>query len=96
MASERHHAQLDDQHPAGNELDPDEPMTPLWLPLLGLGLLLLAILLFVATRPDEASIAEHGAERAAAEPNDVALAQPSRMPRPAASLLLPRKVAPPH
>jgi hypothetical protein len=30
----------------------DEPRTPLWLPLLGLGLLLSVVLYFIASRPD--------------------------------------------
>jgi hypothetical protein len=35
-----------------DELDPDEPRTPLWLTLLGGGLFLLALLLFLLTRTD--------------------------------------------
>src|SRR5688572_10734345 len=48
-----------------DELDPDEPRTPMWLPLLGGGLFLLALLLFLATRSDEEPIAEDTADTAA-------------------------------
>jgi len=55
-----------------DELDPDEPHTPMWLPLLGGGLFLLALLLFLATRSDEEpsadSAAEPTAEQAPAAP----------------------------
>ena len=42
-----------DAETESDELDPDEPRTPLWLPLLGGGLFLLALLLFLATRSDD-------------------------------------------
>src|SRR5690606_35153722 len=42
-----------DHHTDSDELDPDEPRTPMWLPLLGGGLFLLALFLFLATRTDE-------------------------------------------
>jgi hypothetical protein len=41
-----------DSHAAGDELLPDEPHTPLWLTLLGAALGLLAVIYFVATRPE--------------------------------------------
>ncbi len=58
----------DDHHDL--EPPPDEPESPGWLPLLGGGLLLLALLLFLVMRSPEA-------EEAAAEPGtaDVAAAQ---------------------
>lgn len=48
-----------------DELDPDEPRTPMWLPLLGSGLFLLALLLFLATRTDEEPVDEISADPAA-------------------------------
>jgi hypothetical protein len=43
-----------DAHDAGHddeELSADEPRTPMWLPLVGAVMFLVAIVLFVATRP---------------------------------------------
>lgn len=48
-----------------DELDPDEPHTPMWLPLLGGGLFLLALFLFLATRSDEEPAAEVSADAVA-------------------------------
>lgn len=36
-----------------DELDPDEPRTPMWLPLLGSALFLVALMLFLATGSDD-------------------------------------------
>jgi len=85
-----------DHHTDSDELDPDEPRTPMWLPLLGGGLFLLALFLFLATRTDEeptdetsagAEIAaEDGApgEEAAAPAAAPAAARAQRAPSPAA------------
>jgi hypothetical protein len=54
-----------DHHYEGIPADrpgPDEPRTPLWLPLLGIGLLLTALLAFVLTRPPGKTGAELAAE----------------------------------
>lgn len=48
-----------------DELDPDEPRTPMWLPLLGSALFLVALMLFLATRSDDEV-------KAKAEPSDSA------------------------
>jgi hypothetical protein len=62
-----------DDHGAssGDELDPDEPRTPLWLPLLGLCLFVGAIVVALlnqkpAPKPAEAPAASASAEAAAA------------------------------
>jgi hypothetical protein len=63
-------------------LAPDEPPTPLWLPLVGAALFLLAIIAFAATRdagqPSASSAAEAGSAAAAS-------AQPPVGDRPAAA-----------
>ncbi|HEU5076942.1 MAG TPA: hypothetical protein VFU02_22280 [Polyangiaceae bacterium] len=53
-----------------DELDPDEPRTPMWLPLLGGGLFLLALFLFLATRTDAEPIAENSGDAAAEQAPD--------------------------
>jgi hypothetical protein len=53
-----HEQHRDDHDSADDALDPGEPETPMWLPLLGIGLLLLSILVFVATRPADDDTAE--------------------------------------
>jgi len=71
-----------DHETDSDELDPDEPRTPMWLPLLGGGLFLLALLLFLATRSDEEPIAEDTADAtaaaAASAPAEQAPAQAAR------------------
>jgi hypothetical protein len=54
---------------SGDELDPDEPRTPLWLPLLGLCLFVAGLAYGIATNdaatPAEGSGGEENAEGAA-------------------------------
>jgi len=69
-----------DHETDSDELDPDEPRTPMWLPLLGGGLFLLALLLFLATRSDEEPVAEDNADTTAQQ----APAEPQPEPPPAA------------
>lgn len=57
-----------DPHLESDELDPDEPRTPMWLPLLGGALFLAALMLFLVTRSDEDSPDEAGTGDLAAEP----------------------------
>lgn len=66
---------------AADRAAPDEPESPAWLPLLGLGLLLTAVLGYVVTRPAGKTAKELAA---AAEPPATAAA-PSAAPTPAAS-----------
>ena len=73
----------DDDGPI-NELLPDEPHTPMWLPLLGGVLALLAILAFLVTRPPgktEKQLTKHaaGAQGSAAPPAS-ASAAPTKAP----------------
>lgn len=54
-----------------NGLDPDEPSTPLWLTLLGVGLFLLGGIFFLATSSPEAAPDEEAApEPPAAAPDN--------------------------
>ena len=53
---------------------PDEPRTPLWLPLVGISLLLAALLAFVVTRPAGKTSAELAKE---ASPEPAASAAPA-------------------
>jgi len=55
-----------------DELDPDEPRTPAWMPLLGAGLFLLALLFFLATRSDD-----EGTEGDGVAPDASAQAEPA-------------------
>jgi predicted lipid-binding transport protein (Tim44 family) len=72
-----------------DELDPDEPRTPMWLPLLGGGLFLLALFLFLATRSDEEPAADvsadAAAEQAPAEQAPTEQAPPEQAQAPAAA-----------
>ena len=64
-----------DHHYEGIPADrpgPDEPRTPLWLPLVGIGLVLFALLAYVVTRPAGKTAAELTSE--AAPPGSVAAA----------------------
>ena len=53
---EHGHDEHDDDHHAPPALE--EPATPLWLTILGIGLFLAAGILFIATRPDGKTTAE--------------------------------------
>ena len=55
----------------GDELDPDEPKTPLWMPILGLSLFLLG-LVFALTGSEEAPPDAAGGDVAAEAPADEA------------------------
>ena len=68
----------DDDHHAPPALE--EPSTPLWLTLLGVGLFLTAGILFIATRPDGKTTAE-----LTAVPNAEAAASAAPTPNPAAA-----------
>jgi hypothetical protein len=80
-----------DHHYEGIPADrpgPDEPRTPLWLPLVGMGLVLSALLAYVMTRPAGKTAAELASEAApeasvaaAAPPGAAASAMPQRMRR---------------
>ncbi|HEY6079777.1 MAG TPA: hypothetical protein VIW29_13270, partial [Polyangiaceae bacterium] len=50
------HDEHDDHHAAPPPLE--EPATPLWVTMLGIGLFLTAGILFIATRPDGKTTAE--------------------------------------
>ena len=65
----------DDDHHAPPALE--EPATPLWLTLLGIGLFLTAGILFIATRPDGKTTAELTAVPSADAPPSAAPAPPS-------------------
>ncbi|HKY40827.1 MAG TPA: hypothetical protein VJN18_33060, partial [Polyangiaceae bacterium] len=54
--AEGEHDDHDDDHHAATPLD--EPATPMWLTLLGVGLFLVAGIVFVATREDGKTTAE--------------------------------------
>lgn len=72
---------------AADRAAPDEPESPAWLPLLGLGLLLFAVLGYVVTRPagktaaELAAAAEPTAAAAEAEPAPEAERAPTPPPR---------------
>jgi hypothetical protein len=71
----------DDDHHAPPALE--EPATPLWLTLLGLGLFLLAGILFIATREDGKTTAQLTAVPAGeAAPSAAAAAPPAAPPTP--------------
>lgn len=87
----------DDDEPI-NELLPDEPHTPMWLPLVGGVLALLTILAFLLTRPpgktaEQLSKQSAGAQASAAPPASASAApgqenapgtpRPAQAPRPA-------------
>lgn len=61
-----------DPNPEHDAVSPDEPQTPMWLPLLGAALLLMVIIVFVATRPagkTRAELTKEAAGTASAEPS---------------------------
>jgi hypothetical protein len=66
-----------DSHVDSDELDPDEPRTPLWLPLLGAALFLAVFTVFLVTRGDPEDTTDVAAvvEAGAANP-DTGAAQP--------------------
>jgi hypothetical protein len=68
-----------DHHYEGIPADrpgPDEPRTPLWLPLIGIGLVLFALLAYVTTRPAGKTAAELASEAAPSASVVVAAALP--------------------
>jgi hypothetical protein len=65
-AGEHDDQEHDDDHHVAPALE--EPATPLWLTLLGVGLFLVAGIAFIASRPDGKTTAELTAARAPAEP----------------------------
>ena len=71
-----------DHHYEGIPADrpaPDEPRTPLWLPLVGLGLLLLSLLVYAVTRPPAKTGVELAKE---ATPEVSAAPAPAEPPNP--------------
>jgi hypothetical protein len=66
-----------------DRLGPGEPSTPLWLPLVGIGLVLVTLLAYVATRPAGKTGAELALEAApeAASPS-ASVARPTGEPPP--------------
>ena len=97
-------AASNDHHYEGTPADrpgPDEPRTPLWLPLVGLGLFLFTLLGYVMTRPpgktgDE--LAKEAAPEASATPPAPPAAAPNprmrRLPQGLPSALAPGGFAP--
>ena len=81
--AEGEHDEHDDDHHAVPVLE--EPATPLWLTLLGIGLFLLAGILFVATREDGKTTAELTAVPSAETPPSAASAGTDRPRRPSLS-----------
>lgn len=82
------------------EPPPDEPQTPMWLPLVGAALFLLLIGLFVVTRPagkTKAELAKEAAAAASAASSASANAQKPAPPlAPAPAPAAPRPHAQPH
>lgn len=67
-----------DPHTSPDELDPDEPKTPLWMPILGLSLFLLALVFALSGTGDEAGAEEGSAGAGAANaPAEAAEEQPA-------------------
>ncbi len=62
-----------------DELDPDEPRTPLWLPLVGL-CLFLAALIYMLTGTDHGTTTVSEAASASAEPSAAPAAAPAPHP----------------
>jgi len=91
----------DDDEPI-NELLPGEPHTPMWLPLLGGILALLALLAFLVTRPPGRTakqLSKQAAPQASAVPAPSASAAPAgnapgAPPNPAVPMPAPRPAAP--
>jgi hypothetical protein len=81
-------AAIVDAHDRDEELAPDEPRTPMWLPLVGGLVFLGGIFLFAATRPPPKTADELSREAAAAAAERVAeeqaAAQAAAPPEPAA------------
>jgi hypothetical protein len=78
------HGSESEAESAHSELLPDEPETPMWLPLVGAALFLLMIVLFVATRPagkSEAELSKEAAGATSATPS--ASTSAAQAPRPA-------------
>jgi hypothetical protein len=73
--ADEHDDHHDDDHHAAPALE--EPVTPLWLTLLGIGLFLVAGIAFVATRPSGKTTAELTGAGSAEAP-------PAEAPQPAA------------
>jgi hypothetical protein len=71
-----------DPEPA-RSLPPDEKPSPLWLPALGAGLLLVVALAWVVTGDQETTAATEGAAPTAATAAPAASAAPTARPRPA-------------
>ncbi len=85
MAHEEPAAAVDAHHePDLDELDPDEPRTPLWMPLLGGALFLVAAIFLVATRPAGKTAEELSKDAAAQAAKAREAAQPAEAAEPAA------------
>lgn len=81
------HAQAHDEEE--DRLDPDEPRTPLWMPLLGAALFVVGAIFLVATRPpgktavelqQEAATAAAAAQEAARAAQAAAAPEPEQVP----------------
>jgi len=72
------HDEHDDDHHAPPALE--EPATPLWLTLLGIGLFLVIGIVFIATRPDGKTTAELTAASSADAPSAAAPPHPAARP----------------
>ncbi len=83
-AHESHSAHAHDVYEGtpADTIPPDEPHTPGWLPIVGVGLTLAAILFFAVNHEDSASAAAAGAASAAPEAQEAAPA-PANAPTPA-------------
>jgi hypothetical protein len=68
-----------------NEAGPDEPVTPGWVTLLGISLVLALMLAFVATRPDGKTRAELTAKPSSSEAPSATAATPPPRPTPPAN-----------
>jgi hypothetical protein len=76
---------------------PDEPRTPLWLPLVGISLLLVALLAFAVTRPAGKTGAELAKEASPEASAAAAPTQPTQPTQPGTAAPNPRmRNLPPH